>query len=168
MHPYSCSLSKEHYSSLDRSQKLRVRDCYPLWYGIPADFCSIQGYSPPHPPKHYCSGVQLGLSGFHSLLLTGSLLISLPPLTKMLHFSGLLHITVLSQIPGSKAACAYPGRFAACRVALRTPAKPSTIWIVFSILPLLRCFWITTLTINCQVTSKFVASYHHFTRIEFP
>jgi hypothetical protein len=33
---------------------------------------------------------------------------------------------------------------------------------------LLRCFWITTLTINCQVTSKFVASYHHFTRIEFP
>ncbi len=55
-------------------------------------------------------------------------MISFPPSTKMLHFEGLLHITVLSQIHGSKTACVYPWRFAACRVALRAQAKPSTKW----------------------------------------
>ena len=55
-------------------------------------------------------------------------LLSFPLPTKTLHFGRLLHSDVLSQIPGSKTACVSPGRIAACRVALRIPAKPSTMW----------------------------------------
>lgn len=121
-----------HYSSMDRSPFLHIRDCYSLWYGIPTDFCSERGYSPPHLPMHYCTGIQLDLPDVHSLLLAGSRLISFPPPTKMLQFSGLLHITVHRQTSGSKTACVYPERFAACRVAVRALAKPSTKWFLVS------------------------------------
>ena len=114
----------------DRSFQLHLRDCHSLWCCFPTDFGSLKGYSPPHLPPCYQDGIRFDLTGFHSLLLTGSQLVSLPPSTKMLHFEGLLHITVLSQIHGSKTACVYPWRFAACRVTLRTQAKPSTIWRV--------------------------------------
>jgi hypothetical protein len=59
-------------------------------------------------------------------------LVSFPPLTKMFQFRGFPlprgeHLgfrRILGErshwgIPGSKAACAYPGRFAACRALLR-------------------------------------------------
>lgn len=48
----------------------------------------------------------------------------------MLHFEGLLRITAHTQTSGSKTACVYPERFAACRVSLRAQAKPSTKWRV--------------------------------------
>lgn len=139
MHPYSCSLSREHYSSLDHSSALRIRDCYSLWYGIPTNFCSEKGCSPPHLPMYYYTGIQLDLSDVHSLLLAGSQLISLPPPTKTLQFSGLLHITVHRQTSGSTIACIYPECFAACRVAVRALAKPSAKWfLVFSLTSILR------------------------------
>ena len=122
---------------LDRSYLLRLRDCYSLWCRVPSDFSSEKGYSPPHLLPGYPGRIQLDLSGFHSLLLTGSQLVSFPPPTKMLHFGGLLHITVLSQTLGSQTACVYPRRFAACRVAVRIQAKPSTKWR--SIVLLLFC-----------------------------
>ena len=117
---------------LDRALFLSIRGYYSLWHGFPADFCSKKGCSPPHLPQHYCYGIRFDLSGFQSLLLTGSLLLSFPLSTKTLHFERLLHSYVHSQTSGSKAACAYPERFAACRVALRASAKPSTIWFVVS------------------------------------
>jgi hypothetical protein len=115
---------------LDRSLRLCLRDCHSLWCRFPADFGSKKGCSPPHLPPGCPDGIQLDLTGFHSLLLTGSRLISFPPPTKMLHFGGLVHITVLSQISGSKTACVYPERFAACRVAVWAQAQPSTKWFV--------------------------------------
>lgn len=118
---------------LDRSSRLRLRDCHSLWCRFPADFGSEKGCSPPHLPPGYPDGIQRDLTGFHSLLLTGSRLISFPPPTKMLHFGGLVHITVLSQTSGSKTACVYPERFAACRVAVWAQAQPSTKWFVANI-----------------------------------
>lgn len=114
----------------DRSLRLRIRDCHSLWCRVPSDFCSEKGCSPPHLPPYYYGGIRFDLTGFLSLILTGSQLVSLPPPTKMLHFGGLLRITALTQISGSKTACVYPERFAACRVGLRAQAKPSTKWRV--------------------------------------
>ena len=114
----------------DRSFRLHLRGCHSLWRRFPADFGSVKGYSPPHLPPCCQDGIRFDLTGFHSLLLTGSQLVSLPPSTKMLHFEGLLRITALAQTPGSKTACVYPGRFAACRVGLRAQAKPFTRWRV--------------------------------------
>ncbi len=114
----------------DRSLRLRLRDCHSLWCRFPADFGSEKGCSPPHLP-HCCQcGIRFDLTGFLSLILTGSQLVSFPPSTKMLHFEGLLRITALTQTSGSKTACVYPERFAACRVGLRAQAKPSTKWRV--------------------------------------
>ena len=107
---------------LDHTFFFCIRGYYSLWQNFPVHFYSKKGYSPPHVPMHYCSGIQVDLSGFHSLLLTGSHLLSFPLPTKMLHFRRLLHITVLSQTPGSKAACAYPGHFVAYHVTLRAQA----------------------------------------------
>lgn len=115
---------------LDHSFLLRLRDCYSLWCCFPADFSSQKGCSPPHLLPSYPSRIQRDLTGFHSLLLTGSQLISFPPPTKMLHFGGLLRTTAHHQIHGSKTACVYPWRFAAYRVVVRAQAKPSTIWRV--------------------------------------
>lgn len=115
---------------LDHSFSLRIRGYYSLWHGIPADFCSKKGYSPPHLLLHYCKRIQHDLTGFQSLLLTGSQLISFPLPTKMLHFRRLLHSYVHNQTPGSKTACVSPGRIAACRVVLWFSAKPSTIWFI--------------------------------------
>ena len=57
---------------LDRTLSLRIRGYYSLWQGIPAHFCSEKGYSPPHLP-HCCQcGIRFDLTGFQSLLLTGS------------------------------------------------------------------------------------------------
>ncbi len=114
----------------DRSLLLHLRDCHSLWYRIPSDFGSRKGCSPPHLPPCYQGGIRFDLTGFLSLILTGSRLISFPPSTKMLHFEGLLRITAHTQTSGSKTACVYPERFAACRVGLRAQAKPSTKWRV--------------------------------------
>ncbi len=115
---------------LDRSLFLHLRGYYSLWHYFPEDFGSKEGYSPLHLPSNYLNGIQRDLTGFHSLLLTGSQLISFPPPTKMLHFGGLLRTTAHHQIHGSKTACVYPWRFAAYRVVVRAQAKPSTIWRV--------------------------------------
>jgi hypothetical protein len=117
----------------DRSFHLHLRGCHSLWRRFPTDFNSAKGYSPPHLPSCCQNGIRCDLTGFHSLLLTGSLLISFPPSTKMLHFEGLLRITALSRTPGSTVACTYPGHFVACHAALRAQAQPSTNWRVYSI-----------------------------------
>jgi hypothetical protein len=63
------------------------------------------------------SGIRFGLFPFRSLLLGESLLVSFPPPTKMLPFGGFplpygsISRKSHSGIPGSKAACAYPGRY---------------------------------------------------------
>lgn len=98
---------------------LPLRDYHPLGYVFPDDFGSKNGCTPPHLPLHYCNGIQLDLSGFHSLLLTGSQLVSFPSPTKTLHFREFLHITVHSQILGLKPACGYPRLIAACHAAMR-------------------------------------------------
>ncbi len=76
-------------------------------------------------------GIRFGLFPFRSLLLRESHLVSFPPPTKMFQFRGFPLLTEHrgvrrvhsershSGIPGSIAACAYPGRFAACRALLR-------------------------------------------------
>lgn len=72
--------------------------------------------------RRFPSGIRFGLFPFRSLLLGESRLVSFPPPTKMLPFGGfpLLEGAPGSEesgershsgIPGSKAACAYPGRF---------------------------------------------------------
>ena len=82
--------------ALVRSFNLHLRGCHSLWRRFPADFGSVEGYSPPHLPPCYQDGIRCDLTGVHSLLLTGSRLISFPPPTKMLHFGGLLRITALT------------------------------------------------------------------------
>ena len=57
---------------LDRSSTLHLRDCYSLRCFFPKDFGSSKGYSPPHLPPCYQDGIRFDLTGFHSLLLTGS------------------------------------------------------------------------------------------------
>lgn len=83
-----------------------------------------------------------GLSPFRSPLLRGSLLVSFPPPTKMFPFGGFPLGTPAenprfperhglfarggrphSGIPGSTAACAYPGHIAACRALRRRPSR---------------------------------------------
>ncbi len=88
----------------------------------------------PHIPQDFRPGVRFVLCRFRSPLLTASLLLSFPPLTEMLHFSGfpfapkganaLAGARSHSAIPGSKAACASPGLIAACH-DLRRFWKPS-------------------------------------------
>ncbi len=51
---------------------LRIRGYHSLWHGIPADFCSERGYYPLHLLRRYRRRIQRDLSGFQSLLLTGS------------------------------------------------------------------------------------------------
>lgn len=57
---------------LDRTLSLRIRGYYSLWQGIPAHFCSEKGCSPPHLLPHCCGRIRFDLTGFQSLLLTGS------------------------------------------------------------------------------------------------
>jgi hypothetical protein len=57
---------------LDRAFFLRIRGYHSLWQGIPAHFCSEKGCSPLHLPPGYPDGIQRDLTGFQSLLLTGS------------------------------------------------------------------------------------------------
>ena len=48
--PIFPSSSRRTVLFMDRSLRLRIRDCHPLWYGFPSNFCSAQGCSPPHLP----------------------------------------------------------------------------------------------------------------------
>ena len=69
--------------------------------------------------------VRFVLSGFRSLLLTGSQLVSLPSATKMFQFAECLPIPWLKDILGSKPACGSPRLFAACHVLLKSkPGHP--------------------------------------------
>ena len=88
-------------------------------------------------PTGFPRGIWFGLSPFRSPLLRGSLLVSLPPPTKMFPFGGFPlrgispeHPGLFgpgrkphSGIPGSTAACAYPGLIAACHALLRRPTR---------------------------------------------
>ena len=90
-----------------------------------------------HISHRFPGGIWFGLSPFRSPLLRGSLLVSPPPPTKMFPFGGfpLGGMTPErcglfarsrkshSEIPGSTAACAYPGHIAACRVLRRRPSR---------------------------------------------
>lgn len=64
------------------------------------------------------------LLGFHSPLLTQSQLLSLPPATKMLQFTGLQLISEQRTISGSKVACTYPEHIAACHGPKPEPGHP--------------------------------------------
>jgi hypothetical protein len=55
-----------------RAAFLRIRGYHSLWHGIPADFCSENGYYPLHLLRRCRRRIQRDLSGFQSLLLTGS------------------------------------------------------------------------------------------------
>ena len=127
IHPCSCPLSSGPYSSwiapLSFAYETVTR------YGAPFQRTSAQKKDAPATSANTLLYWNSAWSNRLSLAVTNRIsLISFPPSTKMLHFEGFVHITVLSQIPGSKDACSYPGRFAACRVALWTQAKPSTKW----------------------------------------
>jgi len=95
-------------------------------------------------PSTLRRGIWFGLSPFRSPLLRGSLLVSLPPPTKMFPFGGSplgtrnpINVGCFperhrlltrgrrshSGIPGSTAACAYPGHIAACRALRRRPSR---------------------------------------------
>ncbi len=95
-----------------------------------------RGPNNPTSPPARRRQVWFGLAPFRSPLLRGSQLVSFPPPTKMFPFggfpSGNLGIIQVpgrhgftrgrsshSGIPGSTAACASPGHFAACRALLR-------------------------------------------------
>ena len=127
---------------------LRLRGCHPLRRGIPAHFGfparGAAGPQQPHISREFPHGIWFGLSPFRSPLLRGSLLVSLPPPTKMFPFGGFplgTHSPINvgcfperhgllthgrrshSGIPGSTAACAYPGHIAACRALRRRPSR---------------------------------------------
>ena len=84
-----------------------------------------------HISRTFPYGIRFGLFPFRSLLMGESLLVSFPPPTEMFQFRGLPLLSERrefrrarsershSGIPGSKLACSYPGRFAACRALLR-------------------------------------------------
>jgi hypothetical protein len=76
----------------------------------------------------YCTllySIRFVLSGFRSLLLTGSQLVSLPAATKMFQFTAFLPIARHTEIVGSTLACSYPTLFAACHVRMETkPGHP--------------------------------------------
>lgn len=76
----------------------------------------------------YCTllcSIRFVLSGFRSLLLTGSQLVSLPAATKMFQFTAFLPISRRTEIIGSTLACSYPMLFAACHVRMETkPGHP--------------------------------------------
>ena len=85
--------------------------------------------------------VRFALFPFQSPLLGESLLVSFPPLTEMLHFSGFPLLTERhgllargrkshSAILGSKATCAYPRLIAACHGLPRRPSQAihQTAW----------------------------------------
>ena len=124
-----------------------LRGYHPLRRGFPAHFgyhgsgpSSVGGLNPTS-PYGYPVGVWFGLPPFRSPLLRGSLLVSLPPPTKMFPFGGFPSGTPRSPgfpgchgvlprggsshsgIPGSTAACAFPGHIAACRALLRRPSR---------------------------------------------
>jgi len=113
----------------------------PLRRGFPAHFGltapAVARVHCPTSPHGYPVGIWFGLYPFRSPLLRASLLVSLPPPTKMFPFggfplrgltpecwslfgpSGKLH----SGIPGSKPACGYPGLIAACHALPRRPSR---------------------------------------------
>ena len=112
---------------------LRVRACHPLRGAFPDASARLPprrrgGPTTPHAPRRG----RFGLLPGRSPLLGESLLFSFPPGTKMFQFpglaSGLCRMAGLqpaglphSGVRGSKAACAYPRLFAACRALLRLP-----------------------------------------------
>lgn len=90
-------------------------------------------------PPYYLGRIRFELSPFRSPLLRGSLLVSLPPPTKMFPFGGFpllgftpgampptireWHQDTHSEIQGSTTACVYPWHIAACRVLPRLPSR---------------------------------------------
>lgn len=64
------------------------------------------------------------LLGVHSPLLTQSQLLSFPPATKMLQFTGLQPISGQRAISGSMVACTYPELIAACHGPKPEPGHP--------------------------------------------
>ena len=100
----------------------------------PAGVAPRREGSDPSSPYGCPAGNWFGLSPFRSPLLRGSRLISLPAPTKMFPFGAFPPLTGRaglfalrrrshSGIPGSAAACAYPGHFAACRALPRRPSR---------------------------------------------
>ena len=143
--PASHGQTRPWYSGPRREPRwFSLRGFHPLRRSVPAHF----GYhrsaprgskpqpwtrNPTSPPTHR-RGIWFGLSPFRSPLLRGSRLVSLPPPTKMFPFGGFPPLTGRhgllargrrshSGIPGSTAACAYPGHIAACRALPRRPSR---------------------------------------------
>jgi len=65
----------------------RLRGCHPPWHAFPDDFTSDPTMSTPS-PDHNSEDFQSELFPLHSPLLRESWLVSFPPLSYMLKFSG--------------------------------------------------------------------------------
>lgn len=75
--------------------------------------------------------IRIALCGFQSPLLTASQLVSSPAGTKMFQFPACVHATCAAcglAIPGSRAACAYPGLIAACHGLHNYPSQ-AILWV---------------------------------------
>ena len=122
------------------SLHFRVRGYHPLWLDFPVASTSkaicnstMTGpTTPPNPKKRW-----FGLFRIRSPLLTESLLFSLPPGTKMVHFPGFASYGLCiqpqipgycpggfphSEIPGSTLVCSFPRLIAAYHVLHRLPS----------------------------------------------
>ncbi len=128
--------------------RFSLRGCHPLRRGIPAHFGyrglalhRIRDPSTPHPHTVFPCGFGLGSPPFGRPYSGDPMLVSFPPPTKMFPFGGFPLGTPRSPgfperhglfarggrshsgIPGSTAACAYPGHIAACRALRRRPSR---------------------------------------------
>ena len=90
------SISKERYSGTDLRLFFDAYGAITL-FGVPfqgtsAQKTKVDGGRPtrPHFQSSFNERIRFALDGFHSLLLTASLLISFPPGTETFHFPGLL------------------------------------------------------------------------------
>ncbi len=120
--------------------RFRVRGYHPLWPALPGDSTSgaicnstMTGPTTPPIPKNRW----FGLFRIRSPLLTESLLFSIPPGTKMVHFPGFASYGLCvqpqilqfcrsgfphSEIPGSTPTSGFPRLIAACHVLHRLPS----------------------------------------------
>lgn len=102
-----------------------LRDSHSLSYDVPVDFGSDKGWLQ-HP---HLSNITAGYSvcpvRLSVVLLTGSQLVSLPAVTKILQLTAYSSIPGRTDIFGSMLACSSPKLFAACHVCSKSkPGHP--------------------------------------------
>ena len=133
--PHSRSISKERYSGYSvlafQPSPTGLSPCIALLSSrLQVGWLSQTQVQTSHPP-FLSEGVRFVLFPFQSPLLRESRLLSFPAGTKMFQFSASAIVTdhlrrdgkSHSRIPGSKAACAYPGLTTACHTLHRYPSQ---------------------------------------------